>query len=345
MDGRRARAALGGAPLTLVHVSTRREWRGGEQQLWHLAAGTGAAVACPPDGALARRLPPELVAPVAFRGAVWGGGALRAVVSARRPAALAVHDANGLRAALSCGVGVVAHRRVDFVPSWFGARRLRACAGVVAVSEAVRRVLAGVGVHRVVVVRDGVEVPAGEADRAGVRASLGLPPDALLLVAVGALVPHKGHATLVRALPLLPGIHAVVLGEGSGRVRLAAEAASAGVAARLHLPGFQADVGRWLRSADAVVHPSREEGLGQVVLEAVGAGARVVVSDAGGLPELEGPVARFPAGDAAALAQATRRALAAPAPLPRPVRAVGDMVTETLDAYRELLAHPSSRSR
>jgi hypothetical protein len=70
-----------------------------------------------------------------------------------------------------------------------------------------------------------------------------------------------------------------------------------------------------------------------------------VVSDAGGLPELEGPVARFPAGDAAALAQATRRALAAPTPAPRPVRTAGDLVAETLDAYRALLRQPSSRSR
>lgn len=313
-------------------MSTRREWRGGEQQVLHLARATGP-VACPPDGALWARLPPSLRRSVGFRGAWWGAAALRAVVAAERPDLLAVHDANGLRAALSTGVPVVAHRRVDFRPSVFGARRLRACAGVVAVSDAVRRVLLGVGVTRVAVVRDGVEAPPGAADRAGVRAALGLGPDAPLIVAVGALVPHKDHALAVDALRDVPGAHLAVLGEGPLRGALAARATSAGLAGRVHLPGFRADVGRWLRSADAVVHPSREEGLGQAVLEAVAAGATVVTTDAGGLPEVEGVAWRSPRGDARGLAAALRRALAEGGGPGGRGRGVEAMVGETAAAW------------
>lgn len=319
-----------------LHVTTRREWRGGEQQLLHLAAATGP-VACPPDAALAARLPPGHLRPVAFRGGWVGRAGLRAAVAGEgRLDLLAVHDANALRLALGLGPPVVAHRRVDFAVSWFAARRLRACAGVVAVSEAVRTVLRQAGVDRVEVVRDGVEPPAGAADP-GLRAELGLPPGARLVVAVGALVPHKDHATLVRALPELPGVHVALLGEGPLAAPLRALAAASHVAGRLHLPGFRTDVGRWVRSADAVAHPSREEGLGQAVLEAVAAGAAVVVSDAGGLPEIEGVAARFPRGDAAALAAALRRALSGPRPPPAAVRAPGDMVADTREAWRSLV--------
>ncbi len=323
--------------MTLLHVTTRREWRGGEQQLLYLARETGP-VALPADAALAARLPPTLVRPVPFRGSLWGAGALRALVRRDRPALLAVHDANGLRAALSTGLPVVAHRRVDFPPSRWAVARLRSCAGVVAVSEAVRRVLLTAGVPRVEVVRDGVEVPSGEVDPAGVRAELGLPPTAFLVLAVGALVAHKDHATAVRALAGVPGAHLVVLGEGPGRAELRREAAARWVSERVHLPGFRSDVGRWLRSVDLVVHPSREEGLGQCVLEAVGAGAVVITSDAGGLPELTGVAVRVPAGDAEALASAVRWARGANRPGRVEVRPAATMVAETRAAWSALTA-------
>jgi glycosyltransferase involved in cell wall biosynthesis len=57
--------------------------------------------------------------------------------------------------------------------------------------------------------------------------------------------------------------------------------------------------------AKAVVYPSRYEGFGLPVLEAMAYGAPVIASDAAGIPEAGGDAALyFPSGDAAALANA-----------------------------------------
>lgn len=68
------------------------------------------------------------------------------------------------------------------------------------------------------------------------------------------------------------------------------------------------------QSCFAVLLPSRFEGFGFPVLEAMDAGAPVVCSDAGSLPEVAGDGALlFPAGDASALADRMRSLLADPA--------------------------------
>lgn len=304
--------------MRVLHVSTARTWRGGETQLLHLVRGTDDAVALPPAAPLREVLPAGSAVPVPFRGPWRGGMGLRAAIRRLAPDLVAAHDAHAAAHALAVSaVPVVVHRRVDFRPSLLGRRRYRRAAGVVAVSDAVASVLREAGVARVVVVRDGVDprpLDAAVADPEGVRAELGLPDGAPLVLAVGALAAHKGHAVLVDALAALPGVHAVVLGEGEERRRLVARARRSGVEGRLHLPGHRADVPRWLASADVVVHPSLEEGLGQAVVEALFAGAAVVATRAGGLPET-GPAVLVAPGDADALARALRDALRDPEPL------------------------------
>lgn len=331
----------------MLHVSTAREWRGGQTQLLHLVrAWPGrAAVALPPDARLAPALGGH-ARPIPFRGRWWGGRALDALAAREGFDLVAVHDAHALAQADGLALPVVVHRRVDFRPSLLGAARMRHAAGVIAVSRAVAGVLASVGV-RSRVVHDGVEPLPGTADREGVRARLGIGSRETLLVAVGALVAHKDHRTLVEALASVPGAHLVLVGEGPLGGPLAALAARRGVGARLHLAGHGDDVGTWLRSADVVVHPSREEGLGQAVIEAVAAGACVVTTDAGGLPEIPGVAHRVPAGRADLLAAALRRASADPEAGRRVARGAGDalsarfsigaMVAGTREAYAVFL--------
>jgi glycosyltransferase involved in cell wall biosynthesis len=114
------------------------------------------------------------------------------------------------------------------------------------------------------------------------RAALGIPPGAKLVVALGRLHQAKGFDVLIRALALLPGVHAVIAGEGEQRAALTTLAQAQGVAGRLHLPGWRNDAGSLLAAADLFVSSARHEPLGNAVLEAWSAARPVVAAAAQG---------------------------------------------------------------
>lgn len=141
------------------------------------------------------------------------------------------------------------------------------------------------------------------------------PPAGPYLLVVGRLAPQKGIDVAVRALPRIPGVPLVVLGEGPERARLEGLARQLGVADRLLLRGRVGDVAAWLRGAALVLHPVRWEGFGLAVLEAMLSGRAVVASRVASMPELvvDGETGVLvPADDPRALAEATSELLAAP---------------------------------
>jgi glycosyltransferase involved in cell wall biosynthesis len=118
------------------------------------------------------------------------------------------------------------------------------------------------------------------------RASLGVPADAKLLLALGRLHRNKAFDVLIRALPLMPGVYTVVAGDGPERDALQELARREGVFDRLHLTGWRTDIDALLATADLLVCPSRHEPLGNVVIEAWSAGRPVVAAAAEGPCEL-----------------------------------------------------------
>lgn len=135
------------------------------------------------------------------------------------------------------------------------------------------------------VVQNGVPVRRG--DRAVVRAELGLSDQHTLVLAVGSLVPRKGHAVLIEALATLgagPWMLAIA-GGGAERDRLRALAESKGLAAHVTLLGHREDVPDLLAASDIFVMPSLWEGLPLALLEAMLAGKPVIASRTSGIPE------------------------------------------------------------
>lgn len=114
------------------------------------------------------------------------------------------------------------------------------------------------------------------------------PPDDVegrIVLTTSRLVPQKGVDVAIRALAQLPSDHVlVVLGEGPERAALEQLAHTLGV--RVFMPGRVPDVAAWLRRASVYVQPSRWEGFGLGVLEAMHAGLPVVASRVSSLPEL-----------------------------------------------------------
>jgi glycosyltransferase involved in cell wall biosynthesis len=189
----------------------------------------------------------------------------------------------------------------------------RATDRVVAITDALRRFTVeqvGVPAAKVETIHYGLDdLPFawGENPPADVR------EDARVVLSVSRLAEQKGVDVAVRALPSLPAdVVLVVLGEGPERVSLEQLARELGVERRVHLLGRVPDVAAWLRRASAYVQPSRWEGFGLGVLEAMLASLPVVASNVSSLPELvvDGETGVLvPPDDPQALAAATAAVL------------------------------------
>ncbi|MDQ2763344.1 MAG: glycosyltransferase, partial [Pseudomonadota bacterium] len=91
-----------------------------------------------------------------------------------------------------------------------------------------------------------------------------------------------GHDLLIDAFArcgAAQGMDLVILGEGPLKGALQARAASLGVGARVRFPGFQPNPWAWFSRAKLFILPSRWEGFGNVVAEAMASGVATMVTD------------------------------------------------------------------
>lgn len=183
----------------------------------------------------------------------------------------------------------------------------------IAVSEAalVSYKEAGVPLGKLNVVANGIAFVQGKADRAALRAELGLPPHATLVLTVGRMTEQKGHCYLLEAIPDIierePGIYFVWVGDGPLAGPLREQSLAMGLQEYVHFLGQRDDVPRLMASCDLFVLPSLFEGLPLSVLEAMAAALPVVGTQVCGTSEavVDGETGRLVAArDSAALAEA-----------------------------------------
>lgn len=105
----------------------------------------------------------------------------------------------------------------------------------------------------------------------------------LILLGMGRLNPQKGFDRLLpifaRLVTRFPNWTLKILGEGDERSRLEEQVLSLDLADRVSMPGWVADVDTALCQAEVFVLPSRYEGFGNVVAEALACGLPVVTFD------------------------------------------------------------------
>ncbi|BBB12587.1 glycosyltransferase [Sphingopyxis sp. FD7] len=260
------------------------------------------------------------------------------------PAAMRVADALGLPFSVKARGADISH--FGHAPA-SRAQLLAAAAkaaGLLAVSEAMRRDMAAIGIDpaKVAVHYTGIDTARFHpGDRAAARAALGF-DDAPAILSVGALIERKGQALVIAALPALPGVDYWLAGAGEAETRYRALARRLGVEARVHFMGpvAHADLPLFYRAADVVVMPSASEGLANAWVEALACGTPIVISDAGGAAEL----VRLPAAGRivprtpGAIAEAVQDILAAP-PSPADVAASLDGRFDWNRNGRELADH------
>jgi len=238
------------------------------------------------------------------------------------------------------------------------ARRVVCVCEAVRVSH-VRRLPWAAG--RFVTVANGISPAPHTRPREEVRAALGLPAGAALVLTLGSLTPQKAQHVLLEAFAEVaatrPAARLLVAGEGPLRASLEARAAALGVADRARFLGARLDAADLLGACDVFALSSVREGLSITLLEAMRAGRPCVASDVGGNAEAvaHGTTGLVvPAGDAGALARALGALLDDPARAEAMGRAGRErwaarftaerMVRDTEALYRAALAGAGRRA-
>jgi glycosyltransferase involved in cell wall biosynthesis len=199
---------------------------------------------------------------------------------------------------------------------------------VIANSSAARDafVAAGGRADRVGVVANGLNPDVfdcvSDTDIARLRRELGLTEKRLVGV-FSRLSPWKGQHVLIEALPRLPGVHALIVGDAlfgemDYKTMLMRLAVERGVADRVHWLGFRDDVPALMRTVDLVLHTSTlAEPFGRVIVEGMLARRPVLATNMGASIELlgEGHWGLVQPDDPAALAEAIERIFMIPSPV------------------------------
>jgi len=129
----------------------------------------------------------------------------------------------------------------------------------------------------------GIEDHPGRALATTIRRRLGIPEEAFVVGFVGRLTYQKNPDLLLRALRRLPGVHGVIVGEGEmgdSLRRMAAEMDN------VQMLGYQTAARELIPCFDLFCLPSRFEGLGLVLVEAMLSRVPIIASRAGAIPEV-----------------------------------------------------------
>lgn len=130
----------------------------------------------------------------------------------------------------------------------------------------------------------GIEIRnAVHVDRAfGKTAQMKAADDPYRILFVGRIWKQKNWECLIRALPLIEPRHKwelMICGKGEQQPLLEKALEDGGMAAKVKLLGYRADIYSVMQSADVLVSPSWYEGMPNVLMEALSIGLPSIISD------------------------------------------------------------------
>ncbi|MGH2787262.1 MAG: glycosyltransferase [Actinomycetota bacterium] len=235
-----------------------------------------------------------------------GVKSLRDVARSWRPDVIQAHGGEALKHCVlfrSRGGSPIVYRRIGSAPPWVGGRMrrlahgriMRRAARVVTLAEVLRRQtieMYGLRPERVLTIPRGVDPRRLEpsAQRDEIRRSLGVRPDAKVILSLGALTREKdpvSHVHLAaRVMREMPEAIHILAGDGPLRDEVAATTARLGLAGRVLLLGNRGDVGDLLSASDVMILASRTEGMPGCLIEAGMAGLAAAAYAVAAVPEV-----------------------------------------------------------
>lgn len=299
--------------LKVLHLSSEKTWRGGEQQIAYLidelnAMGIENLVAARTDSAFEKYCMSKSinVKVFPFKNSFDLGTALgiKDLCKKEKIDIIHMHSSKShgigvLSAVLGNKVPLILSRRVDFVPKQNLLTRWKynhgAIKRIVGVSDKITSIMK----HYVkdpslcVTVHSGVDLNKFNKEQRienSLRKEFGIDDRTLLIGNTSALEAHKDYFTFIETIKKLVddgvSLQALIIGEGSLKTQLQAFAGEKGLTNKVIFTGFRKDITRILPDLDVFLMTSNEEGLGTSVLDAFLAKVPVVATAAGGIPEM-----------------------------------------------------------
>jgi len=304
----------------ILHIDSGRSWRGGQRQVFLLAAGLRdlgyrVLVVAPAGSPLIRRAEhaglPTYRLTLRSEWDIRAARELRAVAREWGANIVHAHDARSHSIARFALLGrrktrLIVTRRVAFPPKQVRLKYRYGVDAFIAISHAVKAVMvkAGIPANRINVVHSGIPSPQVKRPR-NWRRERGWPTNTVVCGIVGAMTQEKG-------LDMISGIARRLPGEVFRRTRLVLLGGKGkGGTSVAGVEGFDAGFVEEIHDAvaglDVLWHPSRSEGLGTSVIDAMALGVPPIAFAVGGLPEVieDGKSGILvPAGDVSAFMRA-----------------------------------------
>lgn len=298
--------------MNIIHVSTAKSWRGGEQQIAYLVEelakkpAVAQAIICRKNSKMAAYCEKMGIThyPFTKRTAIDLNFARKIARIAQQENADIIHPHDShahsftIMAARFFGMkkSIVLHRRVDYPVSKSKASAYKynhpQIKKIICVSAEVKRILDQSLAHtsKSVVVHSGIDLSKFDLSSDLLREEYGISPSKTIIGNVAAITQQKDYFTFVKAAEKIienrKDVHFVIVGTGDQKKEIEELVEQKGLAAYFTFTGFRADIARVLPALDILLFPSEKEGLGTTVLDACAAEVAIAASDAGGIPEI-----------------------------------------------------------
>ncbi|MTI39516.1 glycosyltransferase family 4 protein [Fulvivirga lutimaris] len=296
--------------MRILHISSEKSWRGGEQQIAYLLdetaeAGVNNEVLCREGSSFELHCKKYEIPyhAVSFSGVQLFSTAFTLKRLAENFDIIHAHTAKAhllCYYALSLGMTtkVVVSRRVDFVPSssFFTRKRYNhlGISKYLCVSKAIENIMKSYldeGKDRCTTVYSGVDLKKfGQDCDDDLHSEFGLDKSLKLVVNTSALADHKDYFTFLDTAKIISDkrsdVHFIVFGDGPMKEEIIAYAHNLNLDRVVTFAGFVDNVPSLLPHADVFLITSKTEGLGTSIIDAFACKVPVIATAAGGIPEL-----------------------------------------------------------
>lgn len=299
--------------MKILHLSSEKTWRGGEQQIAYLIeeqirSGEDVMVLCRRNSIFEKYCLENNIPFESLRfsnnfdlSTAFGLKKLQQKlkfdiihIHSSRSHSIAVIASN-----LGMKANLILSRRVDFKSSGnplsnykYNHKQIKK---VICVSEKVKQIIGETIADRskLCVVYDGIDLKrfAGNMNGQILHHEYGLSPNTMIVANISALADHKDYPTFVDTAKVFHSKYQLpvkffIIGEGELRNSIENYIHQSGMSESIIMTGFRSDIKEIFKEIDVFLMTSKEEGLGSTNLDAFANQIPVVATAGGGIPEV-----------------------------------------------------------